>query len=173
MRKTLSIILLVLFVITALASTGAEARGTPYLPPGISPPDLRLFAFGANYGFPYQCEQSTGSWTEIFNAWGTQTVEQRQHFIDTVDIQGTLDGKPLNYTLTLESYDDFEAVYFTYYLTPLSPGEHEFTMTLTFTEDHFDGVDLYLAGTVHTGSRVLVITPKGQYPSGNFEACPL
>jgi hypothetical protein len=173
MRKVFIIVVLVLLAVTALVSTGSEAKGPPKLPPGIAPPDLRLFAFGANYGFPLMCEQSTGSWTEIYNAWGTQTVEQRQQFIDTVDIQATIDGKPVNYTLSLDSFDGVEAVFFTYYLTPMSPGEHEFTMTLTFTEDHFDGVDLYPAGTVHTGSRVLVITPFAKYPSGNFEACPL
>ncbi len=103
------------------------------------------------------------------------TPEQRDHFADTVIVEAIHDGVAHRLSPTfLEVDDDFPYRAFYGYL--IKPGKAKtpqvWTLRFTFTEDHYDGEYTTPAGTVDEGSRTIVWTPRGQFPSGDYEPSP-
>lgn len=128
------------------------------------------FAFAAGFQ-PEVREVPTGEWIEFGGGWATWTEAQRDHFLETAIVEIGHDGVFQEVSPILREVDgDFP--FRAFYGVLIEPGRaktpQEWTMRFTFTEDHFDGEDWIPAGTVDEGTRIIVWTPRGQFPSGDY-----
>jgi hypothetical protein len=119
-------------------------------------------------------ELPTGEWADIGNAWATKTEAQRDHFVETVIVEIEGDGvvygdiSPYLFVRDTGFGDAFWAAR-AVLVHPGVPNETQYwTIRYTFTEDHFDGWDMYTAGTVLEQYRIVVWTPRGDFPSGDY-----
>lgn len=140
---------------------------------GNVPHESWVDPFGTFWGAPEVRELPTGEWADFGAGWGTVTEEQRDQFLDTVIVDVERDGVPQNVTPLLFFADDAALFVATFHVL-VEPGavekSQEWTMRWTFTEDHDDGSGLppILAGSVFEGTRTIVWTPRGQFPSGDY-----
>jgi len=116
------------------------------------------------FGFDEVREIPTGTWAAIAWGWGCLTWEQVDDFLDSVDLTWTIDGEPiLDYEIRYFE-NGLKVAWFVCYWHPHAPGEYDVELTVTFTKDHFDGFDDFLAGTVIYAPRTILVTPRGLYP---------
>ena len=140
---------------------------------GNLPPESWVDPFGTFWGAPDARELPTGEWADFAAGWGTVTEQQRDHFLDTVIVEVECDGVPQNVTPLLFFADDAALFVATFHVL-VEPGavekSQEWTMRWTFTEDHDDGSGLppIPADTVFEGTRTIVWTLGGQFPSGDY-----
>lgn len=131
-----------------------------------------VFAFGEFVGQPEVRELPTGEWAEFGAGWGTVTEEQRDHFLETAIVEIERDGVPQDFETFLWFNEGGPFPYGASFLALTEPGKaktpQEWTYRVTFTEDHFDGVYTIPEGTVDEVSRIIVWTPRGQFPSGDY-----
>jgi hypothetical protein len=168
MRRRTIPILAALLLVGLVATPAAADRDFDN---GNIPHYSWVWAAGALVGQPEVRELPTGDWAEFGSGWGTVTEAQRDHFVATVIVEIGRDGVLQKVEPALfELGGDFPVRAF--YTVLIEPGAaktaQEWTYRMTFTEDHFDGEDWYLAGTVVEFNRTIVWTPRGQFPSGDY-----
>ena len=133
-------------------------------------------------------EAPTGQWLLLEFRWGAATDELVQEFLDKTSITATLDGKTLK--LTSLEYDEiwldetvdpavtvpgwYPFVFMQYLIHPLRPGVHAVGTYWVTLEALTDGWYLFDEGHVWEGVSTVVVTPRGQFPTGQYqEACPI
>ncbi|MBW2258663.1 MAG: hypothetical protein JRI25_29300 [Deltaproteobacteria bacterium] len=143
------------------------------------------------WGYPQTCEFPTGEWTEWHISWATNTEEQLQDWVDKAIVEVEVDGKPVDFFRETWAEDWAFGEAYLLLQAPLSVGDHTVLLRWTLEEPHFDGwgwncCDKPLGccsegdpsceysdpACVWEYGRDLVITPRGDYPSGLYEDCP-
>ncbi len=125
---------------------------------------MQVNMWGTYIGLDEVREIPTGTWATILWGWACVTWDQLYNFSDSTDYTWTLDGEPIS-DYEIEFIDgSLKAVFFILEWHPKRPGEYDLELTVTFNEDHFDGIDLYPAGTVMYAPRTILVTPREQCP---------
>lgn len=171
MKKNAAFLVILVAVFTALSFTPVHAGRS--LGTGNFTHASRVELFAPAFGFPLEREVPTGEWQDIQGGWVTATDEQLQDFMQNASVQMTFDGQPVEFEADVGTapWGDPRVKY--HFLShPRSPGIYEAEITFTFLKDHFDGFELIPAGTVITGTRLIVVTPRDQYPSGDYPETP-
>lgn len=143
---------------------------------------LPHFTFASFFGAEFEGQSEvvqvpTGEWVFMANGWGTVTEAQRDDFLATVIVEVELDGVSQPFDTVLFENDEPGALfpYIVGFEVLLNPGRvsvpEQWTLRWTFTEDHFDGLDWFPAGTVFEGRRTIVWTQRGLFPSADYP-CP-
>ena len=155
MQKMASAVLLL--IITTIASIALAV-------PVQAKNEMEVYMFAIYLGLDEVREIPTGTWATILWGWGCLTWDQVDDFLENTDRTWTIDGEPiLDYEIEFLE-DGLKAVLFTCYWHPTHPGEYDLELMVTFTKDHFDGFDLYPAGTVMLAPRTILVTPRELYP---------
>jgi len=167
-RRTIPILAALLLV--GLVATPAAADRDPFT--ANFPHGSYALVTGELFGQPDVRELPTGEWAIVGAAgWGTMTAAQRDHFLETAVVEVYLDGVPQS-NIGLYLLEGGQAPYEVWFGRAEPPGaansEQVWMTRVTFTEDHFDGWDIYPAGTVFEDDRTIHWTPRGQFPSGDY-----
>lgn len=142
---------------------------------GALPHSSFVAFFGVEFGQSEVVQVPTGDWVTLNGGWGTATAAQRQHFEDTVIVRIWRNGVPQPVTAVQLFFEGEETPYIVTFPTLIKPGRtnvaEQWTVQWEFTEDHYDGIGVTPAGTVFEGSRTIVWTPRGRFPSSAYP-CP-
>jgi hypothetical protein len=85
----------------------------------------------------------------INSGWAAKEEEQIDLFLQTVEIDLRIDGKPINYVERGSIFYDQGIFHFSMYafIDQLEPGNHKIEQKIGFTEPYTDGIDFYGPGT--------------------------
>ena len=160
--RRLSIMVLAGVLLVGLLAAPAAADRDPET--GNLPHWSFVWLCGAEFGEPEVAEVPTGEWLDLGSGWGTATEAQRTQFLEAAIVEIERDGVPQEYTTSLFDFGDFFLARFVVFTEPgrAKVGQH-WTLRPTFTEDHFDGQDIYTEGTVLECNRTVIWTPRGHF----------
>ena len=131
--------------------------------------DKGNFPHGITFVNPYfdgpEAEVATGEWVGIWTAWGTATVDQTNEFLAVATVEIICDGAARN----VSQWSPVPTIVVSEALVePMPAGRTtECTSVTTFNDDHFDGSDLYVAGTVLEDTVTITAIPRGQFKKNN------